>query len=268
MGGRVVDAHMISPAPQASERGIRLDDVTVSFDREPAVHHVNGTFSSGSMTAIVGPNGAGKSTLLKAMVGIVQPDQGHVVLEGLSRAELGYLPQLAEVDRTFPITVSDAVGLGLWHRVGPFGAMTGSDGDIVKAALRTVGLEAMERRSIGALSVGQFQRLLFARLIVQDPQVLLLDEPFAALDELTTYDLLGLVLDWHRQGRTVIAVLHELDQVEAHFPSCLLMAREPIAWGPTAAVLTPANLRKARGLAHDWHGEVKAARPAMATELS
>ena len=81
------------------------------------------------MTAIVGPNGAGKSTLLKAMVGIVQPDQGHVVLEGLSRAELGYLPQLAEVDRTFPITVSDAVGLGLWHRVGPFGAMTGSDGE-------------------------------------------------------------------------------------------------------------------------------------------
>jgi zinc/manganese transport system ATP-binding protein len=264
----MVDADMTSPATPVSERGLRLEDVTVSFDREPAVHHVSGTFPSGSMTAIVGPNGAGKSTLLKAMVGIVHPDQGHVVLERLSRAELGYLPQLAEVDRTFPITVSDAVGLGLWHRIGLFRAMTGRDGDIVKAALRTVGLDAMARRSIGALSVGQFQRLLFARMIVQDPQVLLLDEPFAALDERTTHDLLGLVLDWHRQGRTVIAVLHELDQVEAHFPSCLLMAREPIAWGPTASVLTPANLRKARGLAHDWHGEVKAARPAMASELS
>jgi zinc/manganese transport system ATP-binding protein len=251
-----------------SHRGIRLDDVTVSFDREPAVHHVSGTFPAGSMTAIVGPNGAGKSTLLKAMVGIVQPDQGHVVLEGLSRAELGYLPQLAEVDRTFPISVSDAVGLGLWHRIGLFKATTGRDGDIIKAALATVGLEAVAKRSIGTLSVGQFQRLLFARLIVQDPQMLLLDEPFAALDERTTHDLLGLMLGWHRQGRTVIAVLHELDQVEAHFPSCLLMAREPIAWGPTASVLTPGNLREARGLAHDWHGEVKAARPRVAAELS
>jgi zinc/manganese transport system ATP-binding protein len=249
-------------------KGIRLDDLTVSFDREPAVHHVSGTFAGGSMTAIVGPNGAGKSTLLKAMVGIVEPDQGRVVLEGLSRAELGYLPQLAEVDRSFPITVSDAVGLGLWHRIGLFRAMTGGEGAIVKAALQTVGLEAMAKRSIGALSVGQFQRLLFARLIVQDPQVLLLDEPFAALDERTTGDLLGLVLDWHRQGRTVIAVLHELDQVEAHFPACLLMAREPIAWGSTASVLTPANLRKARGLAHDRPGEAKAALPAMAAELS
>jgi zinc/manganese transport system ATP-binding protein len=255
-------------AKPTSAGGIRLDDVTVSFDREPAVHHVGGTFAAGSMTAIVGPNGAGKSTLLKAMVGIVPTDQGRVVLEGLSRAELGYLPQLAEVDRTFPITVVDAVGLGLWHRIGPFRAMRAHDGEIVKAALRTVGLEAAAKRPIGALSVGQFQRLLFARLIVQDPQVVLLDEPFAALDERTTHDLLGLVLDWNRQGRTVIAVLHELDQVEAHFPSCLLMAREAIAWGPTSTVLTPANLRKARGLAHEWHGEVIAARPALAAELS
>jgi zinc/manganese transport system ATP-binding protein len=247
--------------------GIRLEDITVSFDREPAVHHVSGTFGCGSMTAIVGPNGAGKSTLLKAMVGIVQPDQGRVALEGLSRQALGYLPQLAEVDRTFPITVRDAVGLGLWHKIGLSGAMDRRDGERVRAALWTVGLEAMGERPIGALSVGQFQRLLFARLIVQDAQVLLLDEPFAALDERTTRDLLGLVLDWHRQGRTVIAVLHELDQVQAHFPSCLLLAREPIAWGPTETVLTPANLRRARGVAHDWHEPIPAERPAMAAEI-
>jgi zinc/manganese transport system ATP-binding protein len=249
-------------------QGIRLEDVTVSFDREPAVHHVSGTFASGSMTAIVGPNGAGKSTLLKAIVGIVQPDQGRVALDGLSRRALGYLPQLAEVDRTFPITVRDAVGLGLWHRIGLFGEIDRADRQRVAAALATVGIEAMAERPIGALSVGQFQRLLFARLIVQDPEVLLLDEPFAALDERTTRDLLGLVLDWHRQGRTVVAVLHELDQVEAHFPSCLLLSREPIGWGPTAAVLTPANLRRARGLAHDWHGATPAERPALAAELS
>lgn len=248
--------------------GIRLEDVTVSFDREPAVHHVGGTFVCGSMTAIVGPNGAGKSTLLKAIVGIVQPDQGRVALEGLSRQTLGYLPQLAEVDRTFPITVRDAVGLGLWHRIGLFGEMDRGDRERVGAALATVGIETMAERPIGALSVGQFQRLLFARLIVQDPQVLLLDEPFAALDERTTSDLLGLVLDWHRQGRTVVAVLHELDQVEAHFPSCLLLLREPIAWGPTETVLTPANLHRARGLAHDRHGATPVERPALAAEFS
>jgi zinc/manganese transport system ATP-binding protein len=258
---------MTIAAAKAPARGIRLDDVTVSFDREPAVHHVSGTFAAGSMTAIVGPNGAGKSTLLKAMIGIVQPDQGRILLEGLSREALGYLPQLAEVDRTFPITVSDAVGLGLWHRIGLNGGINGGEAERVRTALETVGLEAMAERSIGTLSVGQFQRLLFARLIVQDAQVLLLDEPFAALDELTSRDLLGLVLDWHRQGRTIIAVVHELDQVQAHFPSCLLMAREPIAWGPTASVLTQANLRRARGLAHDWHSEPKVARQAVAAEL-
>jgi zinc/manganese transport system ATP-binding protein len=263
----MVDAHMTIAAAKATERGIRLDNVTVSFDREPAVHHVSGRFPAGSMTAIVGPNGAGKSTMLKAMVGIVQPDQGRILLEGFSREALGYLPQLAEVDRTFPITVSDAVGLGLWHRIGLYGAMNGGEAERVRTALETVGLDAMAGRSIGTLSVGQFQRLLFARLIVQEAQVLLLDEPFAALDERTSHDLLGLVLDWHRQGRTIVAVLHELEQVQAHFPSCLLMAREPIAWGPTASVLTQANLRRARGLSHDWHSGPEVARPAMAAEL-
>jgi zinc/manganese transport system ATP-binding protein len=155
--------------------GIRLEDVTVSFDREPAVHHVGGTFVCGSMTAIVGPNGAGKSTLLKAIVGIVQPDQGRVALEGLSRQTLGYLPQLAEVDRTFPITVRDAVGLGLWHRIGLCGEMDRGDRERVGAALATVGIETM-RSGDRRLTVGRFQRLLFARLIVRDPQVLLLDE--------------------------------------------------------------------------------------------
>ena len=235
--------------------GIVLSDLTVSFNREPAVHHLDGCFAEGSMTAIVGPNGAGKSTLLKAIVGILKPDAGRISLHGLTQRDIGYLPQLADIDRSFPITVGDMVALGLWNEIGSFGRTRGTDRQRVRTALETVGLEHLAERTIGALSAGQFQRVLFARLVVQNPRVLLLDEPFAALDEGTTRDLLALVLQWHREGRTIVAVLHELEQVHAHFPSCLLMAREPVAWGPTATVLTELNLRRARTLAHDWHAE-------------
>ncbi|MCF5642785.1 metal ABC transporter ATP-binding protein, partial [Pseudomonas syringae] len=119
-------------------------------------------------------------------------------------------------------------------------------------ALRTVGLEGFESRSVGSLSSGQFQRVLFARLLLQDASVILLDEPFTAIDARTTRDLLELVRAWHGQGRTVIAVLHDIDQVRQHFPQTLLMAREAIAWGETADVLSVANLRKARNMAEYW----------------
>src|SRR6185436_15765438 len=100
---------------------IQLDNLTLGYDRHPAVHHLDGRFAEGSLTAIVGPNGAGKSTLLKAIVGILKPDAGHIALQGLTRRDIGYLPQLAEIDRSCPITVGDMVALGLWNEIGAFG---------------------------------------------------------------------------------------------------------------------------------------------------
>jgi zinc/manganese transport system ATP-binding protein len=119
-------------------------------------------------------------------------------------------------------------------------------------ALAAVGLEGFERRHIGTLSAGQFQRVLFARLMLQDAKVILLDEPFTAIDAKTTRDLLDIVLRWNDDGRTVIAVLHDFEQVRAHFPSTLLLARRQIAWGPTAETLTSANLMDAKAMAEAW----------------
>ncbi|MEO0975546.1 MAG: ATP-binding cassette domain-containing protein, partial [Pseudomonadota bacterium] len=162
------------------------------------------------------------------------------------------LPQQAEVDRSFPVSVIETVVLGLWRKTRLFRPVTPALWREAQQALATVGLDRFERRSIGSLSAGQFQRVMFARLLLQDSPVILLDEPFAAIDTKTADDLLGLVLKWHRDGRTVIAVLHDLDQVLTHFPRTLLIAREPIAWGESQEVLSAVHLSQARSLAHAW----------------
>ena len=162
------------------------------------------------------------------------------------------MPQQAEIDRSFPLRVFDLVGLGCWPRTGGFGPLGAGSTDAVIDALAQVGLSGYERRLIGELSVGQFQRVLFARVLVQDAPVILLDEPFSAVDARTTADLLVVIHRWHAESRTVIAVLHDLELVRAHFDATLLLAREPIAWGPTAQVLSAGHLRLARRRAEAW----------------
>ncbi|MDQ0315033.1 zinc ABC transporter ATP-binding protein AztA [Amorphus orientalis] len=225
---------------------IRFDDVTLAYRRHPVVHHLSGAFEPGSFTAVVGPNGAGKSTLLKAIVGALRIDDGLIRIEGIDRRDIAYLPQQNELDRAFPIQVLDLVALGLWRRVGPFRRVDGADLARAADALKAVGLEGFERRTIGTLSGGQMQRALFARMLLQDARVLLLDEPFTAIDSRTTADLLQLVHRWHGEGRSVVAVLHDLEIVRQEIPDTLLLAREPIAWGKTADVLGAENLLRAR----------------------
>jgi zinc/manganese transport system ATP-binding protein len=232
---------------------IRLRNLTVAYDRRPAVHDLTGDFAAGSLTAIIGPNGAGKSTLLKAISGALRPAAGSVDLNGLPRSQLAYLPQQADIDRAFPMTVADTVLMGAWARIGASHGVDGKTAGDVQEALAAVGLDGFHRRSIGSLSAGQFQRVLFARLFLQNARIVLLDEPFTGVDARTTRDLLDLLVRWHqRDRRTVIAVLHDFDHVRAHFPHALLLARELIAWGDTEQVLTLENLRSARSLAEHW----------------
>jgi zinc/manganese transport system ATP-binding protein len=231
---------------------IRLIDVTLGYDRHPAVHHLSGSFEYGSLTAVIGPNGAGKSTLLKGIKGILPSLSGRVELDGVDRAAIAYLPQQADIDQDFPISVLDVVLLGHWRGVGMFGGMGAAHRRHAQDALTAVGLKGFERRPIGSLSVGQRQRVLFARVLLEDSPVILLDEPFAAIDARTTADLLAVVGRWHGEGRTIIAVLHDFDQVRRHFPRALLLAREVIAWGETERVLTADNLLKARAMSEAW----------------
>jgi zinc/manganese transport system ATP-binding protein len=231
---------------------IALNDVIVTYRRVPAVHHVTGTFEPGSLTAIVGSNGAGKSTLLKALMGLIRLSDGRIDRGGLSPRQFAYMPQRPEIDRTFPITVLQTVQLGAWPKSGAFGAVPVSECERATHCIERVGLSGYAETPIAALSVGQWQRALFARLIMQDARVILLDEPFSAVDDRTTHDLMALIREWHGEGRTVVAVLHELDFVRKNFPRTLLLAREVVAWGDTASALSQENLDRARAMTDRW----------------
>lgn len=228
---------------------ITLNNVTCGYEGRPAVHHVSGEFAPGSLTAVVGPNGAGKSTLLRGIAGLQAPLEGRI--EGAA-GQVALLPQAAGLDRSFPITCLDAVLFGLWPSAGAFRAISRAERARAAEALEAVGLTGFAGRIVGTLSAGQFQRLLFARLLLQDAPVLLLDEPFTALDERTAADMLALIHRWHGEGRTIIAVLHDMDLVRRDFPHTLMLARDCLGWGPTEAVLTPENRLRARRMAEAW----------------
>ncbi|MBS1175327.1 MAG: transporter [Burkholderiaceae bacterium] len=237
---------------------VLLQNVTVSYQRRPAVHHVSGRICAGVATAIVGPNGAGKSTLLKAIAGVLPVDNGHVVLSECLQNELAYLPQKAEIDLSMPMTVFELVATGLWRTVGAFARVSAAGLARIEQALMQVGMQDFSARPLQALSIGQLQRVLFARILVQDAPVILLDEPFNAVDASTTEVLLGLLRCWQIERRTVVAVLHDFEQVKRYFQEVVLLAHEVVAWGKPAEVLTVENLMSANERCAHWfdRGEV------------
>lgn len=229
---------------------LKFSDLTLGYDRHPAVHHLNGVVRQGSLTAVVGGNGSGKSTLMKGIVGLLRPMSGSCSMASGTR--LAYLPQQSELDRSFPARVIDLVSLGLWPRRGLLGRHGTKDRQDVADALMAVGLEGFEKRPIHTLSGGQMQRALFARVLVQDADLILLDEPFNAVDARTIVDLVALIKGWHGENRTVMVVVHDLDMVREHFPEALLLARQPVAWGDVHRTLSPENLLRARHYHEAW----------------
>jgi zinc/manganese transport system ATP-binding protein len=255
VGGRDLGDAVKVDEGKLMSRALQFKNVTLGYDRHPAVHHLDGEIDAGALMAVVGPNGAGKSTLFKGVVGILKPLAGRIERGELSPQDIAYLPQAAEIDRSFPINVYDLVAMGLWRRTGLFGGIGGKARESVERAIAAVGLTGFEDRAIATLSGGQMQRMLFARLLLQDARVIVLDEPFNAVDAKTSADLFDLVQRWHGEERTVLTAMHDIDFVRAHFPETLLLAREPVAWGRTSGVLTPENLLLARRMceAFDEH---------------
>lgn len=250
------------PVPSVSGPVIRFENLTLGYDRHPAVHHLDAEIPAGALVAVVGPNGAGKSTLLKGVAGELRPLEGCIRMEphglrqtGRSGALLAYMPQKNELDSSFPISVFDMAAMGLWREIGAFRGLNRAGQWKVRAALDAVGLAGFESRPVSTLSGGQLQRARFARLILQDAPTILLDEPFAAIDARTIDDLANLILRWHSEGRTVLAVVHDFGQVRRFFPACLLLARELVALGQTDEVLIDERLARARQLseAFDEH---------------
>jgi len=229
---------------------VTFENLTLGYDSHPAIHHLNGKLTQGSLTAVVGANGCGKSTLMKSVAGVLKPLSGRcTIAPDVRRA---YLPQISELDRSFPARVIDLVSLGLWPRRGLLGRHGRADREAMRAALDAVGLDGFAHRALDSLSGGQLQRALFARVLVQDANLILLDEPFNAIDTKTIMALLGLIEHWHSEGRTVMVVVHDLELVKRHFPETLLLARRPVAWGKTQAVMTQENLMQAWQIHEAW----------------
>lgn len=226
----------------SSDFAVKLNNLTIAYNRQPAVHHASGSFASGELAAITGANGAGKSTLLKAIAGILPVFEGSIEFGSITRNDMAYMPQAADMQRDFPINILQMVCSGFWQQSGSFGEISKNQRNKAMQALTDVGLSGFEQRNLDSISAGQFQRALFARIIVQNARLILLDEPFTAIDANTTAALLKIIHGWHKEGRTVICVLHDFEQIKQHFTNCLLLAREIIAWGNPHEVLKPENL--------------------------
>ena len=252
MEARLEDVTMRDMRELAAQGGpLVIRGMTVAYDRKPAVFSVDATFRSGRITGIIGPNGAGKSTMLRAALGIVKPLAGQATFFGTtlarSRDRVAYVPQRASVDWDFPARVVDVVAQGLYRRLGLLGRFGRDHDDMVMAALERVGMEDFSTRQIGQLSGGQQQRVFLARALAQDAMIYLLDEPFAGVDAATERAIIKVLKALRSEGRTVIAVHHDLSTVEEYFDDVLVMNVRKISDGPVGTAFTPEALDTAYG---------------------
>lgn len=216
---------------------ISFHDLTLGYAKQRIIHDLTLDIPQGALMAVVGANGSGKSTLLKAIMGDLRPQSGSIRMQGFKHRDIAWLPQRAALQLDFPMNVHDCVAMGLWKQIGAFGTISGAQQDQIYTALNTVRLTDMQHVPLSSLSGGQMQRALFARLLLQDASVILLDEPFNAIDEKTINDLMLLVQQWHQEGRTVLTVLHDWELVRHYFPQVLWLANGKGGIGNSTEVL-------------------------------
>jgi zinc/manganese transport system ATP-binding protein len=215
---------------------LHLDKISVSYGKEEILKSITTTIHAGELIAIVGPNGGGKSTFIKTLLGYLSPQKGKIQWKNFSPHDIAYLPQKLTLDHHFPLTVREVVAMGLYSHVGPLAEV---DKHYLKATddiLHHVDLGKYRNKYIGHLSGGQFQRMLFARLMLQDKPFIILDEPFSSIDLQTKHQLMHYVLEWHKAGKTVLVVLHEIELVMQYFPKTFFIAGDLKAQGPTKDV--------------------------------
>ncbi len=230
---------------------IKVTNLTAGYDSGPVIWGVSFEIPEGVIAGIIGPNGAGKSTLLKVMVEILKPHSGTILFWNKRYSEvykrIAYVPQKEEVDWTFPATVYDVVMMGRWVHKGLWKRITKQDKEIVRQALETVDMWEYRNRQISKLSGGQQQRVFFARALAQDPDLFLLDEPFAGVDIKTEETLLELLKQQASKGKTVVVVHHNLFTAAEHFQWLVLLNMHTVSVGSPEKVLTPKNIERAYG---------------------
>lgn len=230
---------------------VEVHDVTVAYHRRPVLWDVDLLIPSRQLVAVVGPNGAGKSTLLKAILGLVPLASGRIEVFGrpLRRARklVGYLPQRESVDWDFPVDALDVVLMGRYGRLGWVRRPGREDRRVALEALEQVGMSGLARRQISQLSGGQQQRVFLARALAQQAMLYFMDEPFAGVDAATEAAIVRVLRSLRAEGRTVVAVHHDLQTVPDYFDHVVLLNQRLVAAGPTREVFTPENLQKTYG---------------------
>jgi ABC-type Mn2+/Zn2+ transport system ATPase subunit len=234
-----------------SNHRLEVRNLTVSYHRIPALHHLNFDLPCGHCVALLGPNGAGKTTLLKALAGLLPFETGtirfHCHDQGNHERDTTYLPQREQVDWDFPITVRALVEMGRYVRLGLWRRFGHADARAVNEALAAMDLDSFADRQISALSGGQQQRAFLARSLAQQAHIILLDEPFAGLDQNSSHELAGILRGLAKAGRLVLASHHDLKSVPDLFDHAILLNGELNAEGAPAEVLAPANIDRAYG---------------------
>lgn len=237
--------------PASETKAIEVTDLTVAYQDQPVLWDVDLDVPPGVLLSIVGPNGAGKTTLIKAILGLVRPAAGNVLIYNkpyeAQRRIVGYVPQRGTVDWDFPTNVLDVVMMGRYGALGWVRRPGRQERELAMQALEKVGMEAYATRQISQLSGGQQQRVFLARALVQDATVYLMDEPFQGVDATTERAIVTLLQELREKGKTVVVVHHDLQTVTDYFDWVMLLNIRRIASGPVDETFTPENLRVTYG---------------------
>ncbi|WP_197995146.1 ABC transporter ATP-binding protein [Gimesia panareensis] len=244
-----------NPLPQSglspAEIPLSVYDLTVAYHRKPVIWDVSFDIPPGKLVGIVGPNGAGKSTLIKTIMELIPKASGRVNIFGKpyqkNRHRVGYVPQRESVDWDFPVDALDVVTMGLYREIGWCLPVRKKHRERALSALERVGIADYARRQISQLSGGQQQRTFLARALVQDADLYLMDEPFAAVDAATEKAIVKILQEMKQAGKTALVIHHDLQTVPEYFDYVILLNMRVIDHGPTADVFTPENLQKTYG---------------------
>jgi manganese/zinc/iron transport system ATP- binding protein len=241
----------LNGATRMSRAAIEVHSLTVAYGQKPVLWDVDVSIPSGKLVAIVGPNGAGKSTLLKAILGLISATNGFVKAldQDVSevRKQIGYVPQRETVDWDFPVSVLDVVEMGRYGRIGWLKRPSKRDRDIALSSLEQVGMLSFAKRQISQLSGGQQQRVFLARALAQEPEIYLMDEPFAGVDAATERAMIEILRTLRSNGKTIIAVHHDLQTISEYFDWVAMLNLHLVAAGPISEAYTPENLQKTYG---------------------
>lgn len=230
---------------------ISVKNLTVSYQKKPAIKSINLKITEGSIVGIIGPNGAGKSTLIKAILGLLPYDTGEVKIFGKnldeSRKRISYIPQREQFDWDFPINVEDVVMMGRYSHLGMFSFPGKKDKEIVQEKIQKVGMQDFRSRQIRNLSGGQQQRIFLARALAQESDIYLMDEPFVGVDAKTERTIFDLMNELKEQNKTILVVHHDLGKVTEYFDKLILINQTLVAYGDTDLVFNKELISKTYG---------------------